>query len=405
MTARPAERVLLVTIARVGEQGSLFLAALLLAKGIDPSEFAGAAALFILASAAMTMADLGCGLQRLRSPQRQVPSNHRRLIQASSGAGLAVALLGLALPSTGAASNSVSAVLLYGGLIWTLAAWMTLARGGAFRNEAHLHLFRGSLVGSLMLLAVCILGEGWSTTAVAGLGLLAKFASELVILAPWLAASSHSEALSWPVFGNQVLNYTATNVDAVIVGLVLGPAQFARYSLAFRLAGGIYSLAGHAITRMGTVRLASLSLVGRRRATRRWTTRFFAMGLVGTLVLVAGSGLIVPLLGPTWEGLPTLIAILALLLPFRMMSGWFVAVLLAQRADRPLLTVEVLRLVVAVPVLVLGASYGLVGLCWAVVAASAGSSLASGLLARRSLSDSADREAPPQIELSEPVYS
>ncbi len=405
MTAAPAGRVIGVTVARVGEQGSLFLAALFLAKGIDPAEFAGAAALFILASAAMTLADLGCGLQRLRSPQRQVPSNHRRLVQASSGAGLAVALLGLALPSIWSTSGAATTVLLCGGLIWAMAGWMTLARGGAFRNEAHLGLVRGSLAGSVMLLAVCILGNGWSTTAVAGVALLAKFASELIVLAPWLTGSSHPEHFSWSVFGNQALNYAATNIDAVVVGLMLGPVQFARYTLAFRLAGGIYSLAGHTITRMGTVRLASLSLAGRRLAARRWTTRLFAIGMIGALALAAGSGLIMPLLGPTWDGLPTLIAILAALLPLRMTHSWFGAVLLTQRADRPLLTLEVLRVIVAIPVLILGASFGLVGLCWAVVAVSAGSSLAAGLLARRSLSDSASRDLPPPIGLSEAMYS
>ena len=129
--------------------------------------------------------------------------------------------------------------------------------------------------------------------------------------------SSHQE---W--FG-QMATFGASNADYVVVMLLLPPAAFSVYVMAFRLANALPALVGQALTQDTFVEVGVVA--GRRgvdravmSTVRRRVVRLSVVGATGGVVAAVVARLI---LGPEWADLVVVAAVLVLAMPARLRSA------------------------------------------------------------------------------------
>ncbi len=366
-----------VATARIVEQGALFLGALILAADAAPEDFALAAILFTVVSAASALADVGVGLQLLRSANRGVP--RPMLIAVAGSVGLA-AVTAVA----GAVHGGAIGILLgFGGVIWALSAVVQLGRSVALRDRDEHLVLRSSLAGSLALVCGVSLIPLSNVGVVAGLAIVAKLATEAIALGRFPTVSPPGSRHSWLVVGNQALNYVGANLDFLLVGLILGPAAFAIYALAFRVSSGVNSIASFTIVRLATVRLAGVSGPERSSYLRRLIGPVFAVGLLGAVGTSLAAPLLATVVGDRWTDIVVLVQILSFMLPFRLVHGLLGVAFLVERADGTLFRIELVRIAASLLFLSVAASRGLIALSAMALALSIGAMAGTALLLQR----------------------
>jgi PST family polysaccharide transporter len=168
-------------------------------------------------------------------------------------------------------------------------------------------------------------------------------------------------AFGWPLAVASLLLLAVTNVDAIVVGRVLGPAALGFYLLALNLSNWPPNLLSLAIRRVAIPGFAQLrgDLVALRKAFAR------SLGLVVSVVLPASLLLsiladtaITTLYGETWEPAVGVLQWLAVLGTVRVATNLCYDVLLALGRSRTLLGLQLLWLVSVIPALAVGAHMG-----------------------------------------------
>ena len=142
----------------------------------------------------------------------------------------------------------------------------------------------------------------------------------------------------------QVLTYAVANVDYLVVGLVLTPAQLSTYVLAFRMASALPALVANPITNAAFVELADASATQWPEARSRVCVGLVASGLVGGGLVLLMAPLLPIILGPSWSGTGWLVAVLAPAVPFRMLLGTAVASVITLGDARRVVRWELIRL-------------------------------------------------------------
>ncbi len=366
-----------IAISRIVEQGAIFLAALVLAAGTTPEDFAIAAILFTVVSAAAALADVGVGLQLLRSPTPGIAPPMLVAVTASAGIAIVAAAVGLV------AGGSIGLLLCFGGAIWALSALVQLGRSVALRDRDEHLVLRSSAAGALVLLAAVSLLPVSNVGIAAGVAIVAKLGTEALALGRLPAVGEAGSRQSWLVFGNQALNYIGANLDFLLVGVILGPAAFAIYSLAFRVSSGMNSVASFTIVRLATVRLAGVSGSERSRYLRRLLGPVFAVGLLGAAATCLAAPLLAMVVDDGWTDIVVLVRILSFMLPFRLVHGLLGVAFLVEHADGTLFRIELARIATSLLFLSLAASAGLVTLSAMALALSIGAVVATAILLQR----------------------
>jgi O-antigen/teichoic acid export membrane protein len=240
-------------------------------------------------------------------------------------------------------------------------------------------VLRSSAAGALVLLLSITVIPLSNSGTVAGMAIVAKLVAELATLGRAPSPSGAGSRQSWHVVANQALNYVGANLDFVLVGVILGPAAFAIYALAFRVSSGINSIASFTIVRLATVRLAEVSGSERSAYLRRLSLPVFGVGLAGAVVTCLSAPLLRLVVGDQWTNIVLLVQILAFMLPFRLLHGLLGVAFLVEHADSMLFRIEIVRIVASLAFLSIAASAGLVALSATALALSIGAMVGTAL--------------------------
>jgi O-antigen/teichoic acid export membrane protein len=348
-----------LVVSRAVDQGSLALASLVLARLVGPAAFAPIAVLLVINSLAIQVSDCGLGFAVMRSrPGEQLALASLRRLRALS---LAVVLIGSIVGL--AVRGDVGIIIGCGSWIWALSAEAYVRKSSAIRFGAGKAVARAEIAGALCLLMVIAavwgfdLGVGWFA-----LGLVVKHAVEIVLVQGWRVAFSESGGLarSGAEWLGQVLSYAVANVDYLVVGVLLTPAELSTYVVAFRMGSALPALVGGPITNTAFVELADAPGEHRALVRARVLRRARWAGLVGTVGVLVMAPILPILLGPAWSGTGWLVAILAPAIPFRMLLGTAVANAITLGGARLVMVWELCRLVAVGVAAMLGGMFGLI---------------------------------------------
>jgi len=245
----------------------------------------------------------------------------------------------------------ISPTLLINGLAMPMQA--KLQRELRFTTLAHIDV--GSmLAGVLLSIAAALLGWGvWSLVLLAGAGQLYRLVALWICARPRFGPPRISRDVlplvttGGSVFGVQLLNYGARNLDNVIIGFQLGPQQLGFYSRAYALfLLPLQQLNGP----LGRVALPVLSTLRDDPARFRNYIRG-AVLVIGYLTLpsyavaaAVSAPLIALLLGPGWEPAAlvfSLLAVAGVVQAVGSVQGWLYLTL--ERAHRQLVYYAITR--------------------------------------------------------------
>ncbi len=301
---------------------------MLLARLLDPSDFG----LVVMIMAIVGVADLvrdfgmtGAILQARSLTQRQWSG--LLWFSALLGGGLMVVIAACAPliaalygePQLLVLTLAVAPTLLLNGLAMPLQA--SIQRDLRFGTLAMIDIV-AMLVGVVLSLIAAVLGFGvWSLVILAGAGQVYR------LIALWIAAKPKWGrprlgrdvipliTTGGSIFGVQLLNYAARNLDNVIIGQQLGPAALGQYSRAYAL----FLLPQQQLN--GPLGRVALPVLSRLQDDGERYRRYIrgSLSIIGYLSLptyaiaaaVAGP-LIAVLLGPGWEEAAVIFSLLAI---------------------------------------------------------------------------------------------
>ena len=355
-------------ISRALDQLVLGGATLWLGVQMTPTEAAPFLTLLILYALGGQLGDGGLAFAILRTPA----GGRLRRRDASTRAGVALVgavvatLVGLAVGGSG------GQVIAAGGWVWAATALAFVGRADLHRRGGtdRLAMAEGGVALAAAVAILLLVREpddlALFASILVGKGLL-EFAAQgarLDVLASD-GAPVHA-GLEWL---GQAVTYGVANVDYLLVGLLLGPADLAVYAVAFRLASGPSSVLAAPLTRSAFVGFAGTS-DARDRAIGR-LHRLLAVGGFGGIAAVAAVAIVLPaFLGDAWSSTAALAIVLAVALPWRLALGPTVALAItAGRADR-VVAWELARLGLVAGAVVIGAVLGGLGAA-SIAAASA----------------------------------
>jgi O-antigen/teichoic acid export membrane protein len=189
------------------------------------------------------------------------------------------------------------------------------------------------------------------------------------------------------VWLTQALAYACANVDFLVVGVMLSPAAFSVYSLAFRIAAVVTSQVSYAAQRVMLVEFGEAFDPPRRQQVYDERLRgLFTTGLIA----LAGTALIAPvfpvLLGSDWDALVGCIVVLAIGIPWRMVLGITGTMSIGAGIAARLTRWEFGRLALTVAGLVAGAAVGFPAFVSAATVVAVGTTYLSHVLSTRATS-------------------
>lgn len=224
------------------------------------------------------------------------------------------------------------------------------------------------LVSNVLLIILALSGMGvmalaWSRVA----GQLVSVVL-LIILAPRRyrpgfnrGAARTLVRFGAPFVGANLVGYGVGNVDAIVVGRLLGPVQLGAYTLANNVAGWPLGLFTSVLTSVG---LPVLSKIAHSAETLRTYLSNATVVLAGVFFYVSAmcAGLAQPLVdavyGPKWSAAGPVLAILAIYGSVRVLLALLSDALIACNTPRSLLTVQSIWLVALIPGMLGGAMLG-----------------------------------------------
>jgi PST family polysaccharide transporter len=348
-----------LVVSRGVDQGALAVASLLLARLVGPEAFAPVAVLLVVNSLAVQVSDFGLGFAVLRARPGEplaVGSLHRLRVL-SVVVVLVGSLAGLVL------GGVVGATVGAGAWVWAFSSEAYVRKSACLRAGRARQVASAEVAGAVVILAAAI--AVWATDVGVvwfGLGLVLKHVVEVALARDWRGsfAPDGGAARSGAEWLGQIASYAVANVDYLVVGLVLTPAELSTYVIAFRMASALPALLANPITNMAFVELADATGAERDLARTRVLRRARRAGLLGGLAVLLAAPLLPVVLGPSWEGTGWLVAVLAPAVPFRLLLGTAVAGAITAGAARRVVGWESARLVAVGAAALVGATFGLV---------------------------------------------
>ena len=345
--------------SRAVDQGAMAVAALSLARLVGPEAFAPVAVLLVINSLAVQVSDFGLGFAVLRAASGEplaLRSLHRLRVLATlvviGGTILGVAIGGVA-----------GATVASGAWVWAFSSEAYVRKSACLRAGEGRQVAAAELAGAAAILAVVAavwaadVGVAWF-----GVGLVAKHVVEVAVARGWRKsfAADGDAPRSGAEWLGQIASYAVANVDYLVVGLVLTPAELSIYVIAFRMASALPALLGGPITNTAFVELADAAPQDRAEARARVLRRARRFGFLGGAAVLVAAPILPFVLGPSWSGTGWLVAVLAPAVPFRLLLGTAVAGAIVSGAARRVVGWESARLVAVGAAALVGAMFGLI---------------------------------------------
>ncbi len=345
-----------LVLGRVLDQGSLGMATLLLARWLPLPEFALVSVLLIVNSVAVTLADLGVGYAVLATKGDSSLDVGRLHRVRGFNAGLVVCGLagGVALGGTSGGLLAAST------LVWAAAGESYVRGAGALRVGNVRGLVKGQALGAAALLVTLAMVQPGRGLGVLAFGLVAKQLSEAAFARGWNSAFSvgGDRVFASSIFVSQAAALILANVDFIVAAAVLGRDSYAIYLVAFRFVQIPVTLLANVLSRTAIVNLTNLEVDQRQALMDRNFARLFAGGAIAGVGLTLAGPALASVLGPSYDSLPKVIALLAVSIPWRMVAGQAGALFIVQGRAGSLAAAFVPRLLVAVGAMAVGASLG-----------------------------------------------
>ncbi|MDH6238279.1 lipopolysaccharide biosynthesis protein [Cryobacterium sp. CG_9.6] len=347
---------------------------IVIARIMSPYDFGVFAVVLVVYSLIVNVSEIGIGsaLIRVRGSVDRLAPTAVTLSAASSivlGTGMwfaapLVASL-MRAPGAGEAIQVMSLVVVLAGFSSVPLALITRN----FRQDRKFIADMANFVVSNILLIIL---------ALAGLGVMALAWSRvagqlvsvitLVVLAPRRyrpgfnrGAAKTLIRFGAPFVGANLVGYGVGNVDAIVVGRILGPVQLGTYALANNVAGWPLSLFTSVLNSVG---LPVLSKIAHSAHALRDYLANATFLLTGVFFYVSAmcAGLAQPLVdavyGPKWSAAGPVLAILAVYGSVRVLLALLFDALIACNSPRSLLLVQGIWLVALVPGMLGGAMLG-----------------------------------------------
>ncbi|MGG5258025.1 oligosaccharide flippase family protein [Phycicoccus avicenniae] len=382
----------------VVRQGGQFVILLVLARLATPADFGTVALLGVVVGVAVVVADAGLTTALLQAPEVS-DADLDTAFWTTVAAGSALTVLGVAAAAPLASAVGRPAL---GG---TAALLSVAVLGSAVGLVPSAVLVRRRAFGRLLVSgAVGVLLGGGIAVVVAAVGRPLLGLALLAVLVPCttgvltLILSGLRPRLRWErasatrllgagrwVLAANVLDATFLRVQVVVLGALFGPAALGRYQ---RADSTQQIAADTTSTVVGRVALPLFAASAHRPDLVRagYLTGVRSVTAVTAPVMALLAALSTPVLetvfGAQWSGAGPLLSVLAvsgLLYPLHSMA---INVLYAMSLNHRVFRIDVVKKVLALAALAVGATFGVTGVAWAQVAFSVAALVVNGLAVR-----------------------
>ena len=172
------------------------------------------------------------------------------------------------------------------------------------------------------------------------------------------------------ILGTNLLGVVNRQADRLIIGWTLGPVALGYYFAAIRLVEFAEQVVVRSVGSVGFSVLARLQ--GNVEELRSVFVRivevsFLAIVPVFVILALAGPEVVAVLFGGKWSNSGALVGILALASLLRIMSNYGSPILKAMGAPAWVLRLTAFRVALGVPLMLAGARWGVLGVCWSLV--------------------------------------
>lgn len=353
--------------ARVSDQAVLGLASIGLAARLGPEAFAPIGVLFVANSLAIQLSDFGVGFRLLRAApgERFARSSLIRIRRINAVISAVALIVGL---SIGGSSGGLIASM---GVLWMVTAESYIGKSGTLKVVGARPVVIVELSGAAFFAAgAVIVGYLDGGVVLMSVVFVVKHLIEVSGTRKGMAAfADEGERISSaPEWIGQTLTYLIANVDFLAVALLLNPADLSRYLIAFRLVSSAPALMAYPLTQDTFVAIGGLRGDEARPVVERQISRGEWMGVFGMIVALTAAPIIPELLGGEWSATGSVMVLLAVSVPWRMLLGVTVAMTLTAGHPKKFVRWELARLG-AVVVAVFGAAI------WSIEAVAAAVSL------------------------------
>lgn len=270
-----------------------------------------------------------------------------------------VAILGLILILAGNQTAGSSALMT--SVLLSIYSWIAidnalLVRAGALERLGARNLLSGSVSAVLQVGLALLLPIAWTLVVGVAAGRLVsivltqKRQASMMAVGDGLDTTSYTGRRMAATIGSSLLANASTNSLVLLTGTSLGTQSAGHAAMAQRVAGTPASLVSQGLAQVVQV-TASRSIAARdgslwRSLMRVFTRLALASGVVGILILIFGPILAVPVLGPAWEPVGAILAILAPTFALQLIVSPLTPVLVMIHEERALLIQNALRLTV-----------------------------------------------------------
>lgn len=363
----------------VGRQIFLLGFSVILARLLGPEAYGLVAQANVYIAFAILVLDQGLTAALVSSPRVTLET-----VRAAAGLNLALSLLLFAVtiavaPATAAFFNTPELegvlMVLGAGLVLkglAIVPRMLLMRSFSFKPIAAADVL-GALLGGLVGLAAAFSGLGYWAIVVQVI--TGDFLVAIMLMAaarfcrPSLRFSHLKGILGFGsrVFLGNVVSVSSRNVDNLLVGKFYGAADLALYSLAYRVLLTPVQMVGQMVSRVLFPAIASrrTNVAEVSRLTLRSMT---AISLVTfpmmTLVAIAGHDAVMVFLGPSWLGAVPVLQILALTGARQAVTSINAPLLLGMGKSQTHLRFNLIAAAVQIAGIVIGLSWGMIGVAW-----------------------------------------
>jgi hypothetical protein len=279
--------------------------------------FAPIAALFVINSAAVTLSDYGVGLAVLRcAPNELVAARVRTGMRLGN---LTILILGVIVGSV--VRGDVGLLVAAGAVIWGTSAEAFVAKAASINQGVGERAAWAEIVGSAVFgAAVIAFGFGSQALLVTCIAFPVKHVLEACIsYRPQVFGPTGVHPDLGALWGTQAVAFGVSNVDYLVVALLLGASSFSIYSIGYRFAVAVPSMVAYVASRTLIADLGGADADDVRQARYlHYVKRLFVVGVVAAVAMSAGALLLPQLLGHQWDTVAPTVIVLAIAVPWRM---------------------------------------------------------------------------------------
>jgi PST family polysaccharide transporter len=364
-------------VLRIGLQ---LISVIILARLLGPAQYGVVAMVTAIVGIGDTVRDFGLSSAAIQAPTL-TKEQRSNLFWINTAIGLTLAVLAFSCavpiarfydePRLVAITRALSATFLLNGMMTQYRA--SLLRALRFRAVAFIDVLSpaAALAGAITLAA---LGAGYWALVSQQLVQAAVALVAVVVAGRWWPRPRwHTNESLRPFFrfgghllGSQLVGYVANNVDSLTIGYRFGAAPLGTYNRAFQL---LMNPLNQVRAPSTTVALPVLSRADDSAEFDTIVRRgqlALSLPLAVALALVVGTArpLVAALLGDQWAGVPPVLQLLAvagLLQTLAYVGYW---VYLARGLTRALMQYTLLTSVIKIACVVIGSTWGVIGVAW-----------------------------------------